>query len=470
MTVAAEDAPPAVEYDTDGFQTDFPVTFSFQDEDDLVVYLDGSEVLTGFSITGGLYDEGTVVFDSAPATGVLTIVRLTDRAQLFSDSNTLDDTDHMRMADKAMYISQEQDRTLSRTIRLNPTDTESTLVLPDLAERTSKHIAFDSDGNLTVTTEAPTFEIKYTDPPITLVASQTDYPLPAEVQSEADEDNYEVRLIGGTFWTRGDDFTITSNVLTLTTAPTVANGLAGEEIEVTLVKPGIDFSSVSIKQRSVGSLAIALGAVLGEHFGFAGQELGTILYHDGSDWVVLDPPNTDGNYYQRLTVDAAGTTKVPSWELGALLNNYQYTSNNTVTLISATITDDDNKLTISEGQQILTRTFTLSPNVTNVRIQVLVYASCGNEETLRVGLFRVGTTDALREAYFHEQTHTGPKYPRTLVIDHLYATTSSGSVTFSVRIGVTGSTSYLNADTTGTRKGGGNISSTMVITEFGSRS
>lgn len=471
MTVPAVE--PRKQYVADGGTGPVVIPFPFSFDNDLDVY-DGEDLkvlTTQYTLTGaGNPNGGTLTWVSGqqPANlSVVTIVR--NQATVRTTDLNSGSLRYSVFNDEYDYIIQGLQDLAFRaglSIKVSPIE-GSGLTIPDAATRANKHLAFDGSGAVSLTTDAPASTLSYADPPITLIDGQSAYPLPAEVQSGLDEDNYAARITNGGILERGDDFTVTGDVLTLTTTPTAANGLAGETLEVELVRPAID--GTAVQSRTITGNAIVLNGVKGENLGITGQDYGDILWRSPTDWVLLEPPAVDGKYYLRMTVSGGGTVFTPSWQPGGLLNNWQFTTNNSVVPLTAILPDDDNKMTITQGQEILTRTFTLSDNVAGVRIFVTVNAAVRDNATFRVGIFRAGDTNALRESKREEYSPAGTNEMRLITFSHEYLTTSPGSVTYSVRIAVTSDVSaYLNADANGSRTGGGNIVSTMFIEELGS--
>lgn len=456
---------PAIRHVGDGVETEFLYPFPIFADADLRVWLDDTEQLAGFSVAGaGESIGGSVTFDVAPLSGVVITLIRDVIAERLSDylpaGKYLADTINTEL-DRLTAVVQQSDYAISRAITealATPPGTAS-LTLPAPAVRAEKFLSFDGTGSVTVATDAPASDVLYTDPPITLVDGQAAYALPAEVQSGLDEDNYRVRVLGGAEMTRGVDYTVAADVLTLTVAPTAANGLAGEQIEVELVRPAINGSAV--QPGSVGTTALADSAVNGDKIGISGQALGDILMHDGTAWDLVKAPTADGAFYARMTCTSGPTAKVLTWEQGALLRDYSFPATNAaaVDLINV-IADNDTRLTDSQGDEILTRPITIDSETDTVIIEVSAYASAPAGQVLRMGLFRAGATNSLKEDRVEA---TGGM--QRLAIHYAQAGVTSGATTYSVRIGAT-SGGKLNQPQAGGRKGGGSIGADMLIREI----
>jgi hypothetical protein len=453
-------------YVADGVETEFPTDFEFLEAADIVVYVDGAEVV-GYSVTGGQGEEGTVVFDAPiPDQSSVDVLRKTALTQLIYTAALATPATLERTLDRIIRILQSQARVDAQAVRVPPYELAG-IELPPIAERASKYLAFDAMGDGVAFTDAPTSELL--SEKITLVDTQFDYPLPVSIQSTADEDNYAVTLVNGGELIRGAayDFTVASNVLTLNTTPTVANGLAGEEILVELIRPGID--GTSVQPGSIGSSEIALLGVESKNLLFTGQSNGDILWRIGGEWVPVAAPTTDGKYYPRMTVSSAGTVWALTWEQGGLLNNWQFpATNTTVATISGTLPDNDIQMTITDGDEILTRTFTLGPDVAGIKILCSINIACNTGQTVRAGLFRNGVTNSLKETRWKEHD-TGSM--QTLIIPYSATLTASEERTYSVRVTCTDATGRLNQDYPSSgRKSGGSIGHTMFIEVLGSKS
>ena len=144
---------PRVQYVGDGTRSQFFFPFPVFLAENLEVYLGSVRQTTGFVARGvGESDGGSVTFASPPASGVLVtlrrnlaIQRLTD----FQDSGQFrakvlnDELDHLTAT------VQQLDAEAGRTIRLNPTDSDSSLILPEASKRAGHTIVFDERGDLT---------------------------------------------------------------------------------------------------------------------------------------------------------------------------------------------------------------------------------------------------------------------------------------------------------------------------------
>lgn len=156
MTVST--VTPRNEYVGNGVQTTFTYTFRIFDAEDLEVYVDDElqTYLTDYTISGvDVLTGGTVVFDTAPANNArVTFVRniLAERTTDYDQSGDFKadtvDRDFDRLWEKAKELIDQY----SRTVRLSASDSSAVLALPAEADRANRVLAFDSDGDVNVST------------------------------------------------------------------------------------------------------------------------------------------------------------------------------------------------------------------------------------------------------------------------------------------------------------------------------
>lgn len=459
-----------IQYVADGGVGPLIIPFPWFDDADIMVYAGDVQQQLGvdYVLAGaGQSSGGSLTWEAGrqPVSGTtvtiasrLAIQRVTDLQQsgVVRAKDLNDDLDRITVA------LQDIAAAAAMALRMKITDTAGGLEIPEQNVRANKHLAFDGLGQIMLTSDAPQSDIRFTDPPITLVNGQSAYGLPAEVQSGLDERNYRVVIVNGPELVRGADFTVEADTLTLAAAPTTANKLAGKQVVVELVRPAIN--AAALAERSVTGPKIALGAVKGEHFGFPGSARGDMLIYDGADWVLLPAPAQDGRFSLQMTVADAGgpsESKSATWAMGGLLTAYSFPPPNVEAIdITATITDDDNKLTITQGQEVLTRAVTVKEDARTVRVEALVFASAPVGEVIRVGLFRSTATDSLAEARVAADGTL-----QSLPIDWQVANVIPGAVTYSLRIGATAG-GKLNQDQAGGRKGGGAIAARMFVSQL----
>jgi hypothetical protein len=141
------------EYAGNGVQTTFTYAFEIGTSADIVVYVDGvlKALTTDYTLTGvGGEGGGTVVFLSAPANGAaVTLVRSTSRARGVDYQNAGAFRAEVVNADfdRLTRVTQELDDSLDRAVRLPESDPAATVELPAKADRASKFLAFDGNGN-----------------------------------------------------------------------------------------------------------------------------------------------------------------------------------------------------------------------------------------------------------------------------------------------------------------------------------
>ena len=159
-------------YSGNGSTTTFNYTFKITDQDDIDVIIRSSTgvettktITTHYTVTGvGNASGGTVVFTSGniPASGETVVLRRstpqTQGVDLIENdplpANTLEDA-----LDKATSISQELQEQVDRSLKISRTNTmTSTEFTTSATDRASKILAFDTNGELAVTSELGSFK------------------------------------------------------------------------------------------------------------------------------------------------------------------------------------------------------------------------------------------------------------------------------------------------------------------------
>lgn len=146
------------DYLGDGTTTAFPVPFAFFDSSELrvisrVVATGVETVLTlttHYTVSGGGGTTGTVTAVTAPASTVQwSILRNTRRTQDvdYQANDPFPAETHERALDRVVAVVQEIERDALRSLRVAETDSTSSLTLPTQAERASRILGFDVDGN-----------------------------------------------------------------------------------------------------------------------------------------------------------------------------------------------------------------------------------------------------------------------------------------------------------------------------------
>ena len=159
-----------VSYSGNGSLTTFAYSFKIFDQGDLTVILraaDGTEttqtITTHYTVSGvGSASGGNVVFGTAPASGVTVVIireqPLTQGLDLVANdpfpAESLEEA-----LDKVVFMTQKHEEELSRAIKASRTNTltgsEFTISASD---RANKVFAFDSSGNVSITSELGTFK------------------------------------------------------------------------------------------------------------------------------------------------------------------------------------------------------------------------------------------------------------------------------------------------------------------------
>lgn len=152
MTINIADNTPRVSYSVaQGVtQTSFAVTFEFFDDEDLNVYVDGTQktLTTDYTVSGGSGTTGTVTISVTGASGGSTVVITRsielERTTDFPASGAFQIDSLNTELDRFTAISADLNDEISRSLRLTDYDTAVSLVLPDVNSRKGTVLAFDS--------------------------------------------------------------------------------------------------------------------------------------------------------------------------------------------------------------------------------------------------------------------------------------------------------------------------------------
>ena len=145
------DIAPLARIVADGEETSFTYPFPVFASEDLKIYFDAAEQTTGFTVTGaGETNGGTVVFDTAPANGV--IVTIERRLPLERLTDFLEGGDFSARAinnelDFLIAAVQQVSRDQSLMLRYSDDETTGEVSLPPRATRVNKVLGFDGDGD-----------------------------------------------------------------------------------------------------------------------------------------------------------------------------------------------------------------------------------------------------------------------------------------------------------------------------------
>lgn len=143
-----------MEYTGNGSTTAFPVTYVFLSSADLKVYLDGTlkTLTTHYTVSGGSGSTGTVTFLTAPTTGA-DVVILRDPAQTqttdLRNQGAFFAEVHEQAFDKLTMLAQRLEDKLGQTLTI-PDYEQFDTSIPNAATRAGKYMAFDNDGNPSV--------------------------------------------------------------------------------------------------------------------------------------------------------------------------------------------------------------------------------------------------------------------------------------------------------------------------------
>lgn len=142
---------PLVRYLANGVQTDFIYPFPIFASEDMAVFLDGAPQSGGFTVmqageTGG----GTVVFDTAPASGLIVTLERRMPLERLTDYIEGGDFSAQSINTELDFLTaglQQVEREQSPMLRYHDHETPGVTSLPDRSIRANKALGFDGDGN-----------------------------------------------------------------------------------------------------------------------------------------------------------------------------------------------------------------------------------------------------------------------------------------------------------------------------------
>ncbi len=147
------DIAPRIQYRGDGTQTVFTFPFPIFDDADIEIYEDTTlqTITTHYTVAGaGDSAGGTVTFVTAPANGVVVTLRRNvaiERTSDFQESGEFRAKVINDELDKLTATQQQIETDQDRSLRLGPTDSATSTIIPDKATRSSKVLGFDANGD-----------------------------------------------------------------------------------------------------------------------------------------------------------------------------------------------------------------------------------------------------------------------------------------------------------------------------------
>ena len=158
-----------VSYNGNSSTTVFAYTFKILDDDEIQVIIrsaNGTETIktktTHYTVSGvGSAGGGNITFLTAPVTGETVVLKRNTTKTQETDyvaNDPFPANSHEEALDRVMMVSQEIQEELTRAIKLSKTNTmTSTEFTVGAADRANKILAFDTNGELSVTQELGTY-------------------------------------------------------------------------------------------------------------------------------------------------------------------------------------------------------------------------------------------------------------------------------------------------------------------------
>ncbi len=139
------DVPPLVRALANGVQTQFEFPFTVFASEDVAVYLNGARQLSGFDI-----ESGKVIFEAAPAAGVIVMIERRMKFERLTDFIEGGDFSAQSINTELDYLVaglQQVARDQSGMLKYPDAENPSRVILPDRSIRANKALGFDGNGD-----------------------------------------------------------------------------------------------------------------------------------------------------------------------------------------------------------------------------------------------------------------------------------------------------------------------------------
>lgn len=240
----------------------------------------------------------------------------------------------------------------------------------------------------------------------------------------------------------GED-TGAANALVVTLETPIDDYENGQLFLVKVLATNTDASTINIDGKGVIAIKYLDGSALEPSDLLAGRTAFLSYYAAGDYAILLNP-----DYVRR------GDTGVIVQEVSTSTSNYLSGT--------ATMPMNDSIRVNTEGDEYLALTITPTSTSNKLRIKALVHASSSVAHNMGLAIFQDATVNALAVAYENNQT---ANTLRQLEIDFEITAAITTATTFKIRVGTDVAGTTMINGTSGARKGGGILFSSLSITE-----
>lgn len=405
MAITIPDNDARIQYVATGGQTVFPYDFPIMDDDHIIV-IQNSTVLTKtthYTVDGvGNQSGGNVTLVSgATLNDIITLYREEpiERTTNFNQAGDFLAEDINNQLNALTRFAQNSNTKIDRVVKLKPEDTSSELELPTATMRAGKFLGFDANG-------------------VAIASSGT---------------------VGDS------DIAVSSFMETLLDDSTASDARTTLGVAI-----GTDVQAYDAELAALASLTSAANKVPM----FSGSGTATLLDFKDEDNMASDSATAVPSQQSvKAYVDTSIAANPP------VIVGRGYAENATYVTCSTATVYDDNPMTISDGTEILTTTYTAASATNRLRLRVNCVLGAGAAAQPVVGLFDGSTLLAVAVGDIRTNTAVNG-----FTIDHEFVPGDTSSHTYSVRAAAAAAV-YSNGNAGG-RLGGGYNKATIVIDEI----